>query len=149
MNRNLITVLLVVSWVLLFSTTAFATPIEPILSYDGNIKQLSVEELNNRLAALPNDYPEVSEESWPPTTDDSIGDLETKEYTFEDLNSPYLVVKSGSKTLIYYIAGLSSATVVTDQGISYYATVPDASIMYLLGPALIALGIVGRRKKRE
>jgi hypothetical protein len=138
------------SAVFLIHTISLATqiePLDPILTYEGNIKHLSLEDLNMELANQK--LPPIPEENWPPITNDSLGELDLKDYIFEDLNTPYLVVKAGTITNVYYTAGLTSVRIKTDKGISYYASVPDASVMFLLGPALIALGIVGRRKNIE
>jgi hypothetical protein len=147
MNRKLIMALSLVSSLFLFSTLAFAIPVDPI-EYEGkNIFQADLDELNSLLTnagCLP-----VTEDAWPVTPNESLDGLDLKTYKFEDLNTKYLAIKAGRDSFIYCTAGMESITVTTpnNKGISSYASVPDASIFFLLGPALVALGIVGRKKK--
>jgi len=55
---------------------------------------------------------------------------------------------SGSASVALAISPADGSGVGPSQNYLVNVSVPDASIMFLLGPALISLGVMGRRKKK-
>jgi len=86
-------------------------------------------------------------DSWPVNQTEMPGDVDLKKLTITDPGS-ITVVKAANVTSIFDTSGSPSFTFVSDRGVSSYASVPDASIMWLLGTALMILGFFGRRRAK-
>ena len=78
-----------------------------------------------------------------------LGAVNTGTYEY-NVNVDYLADGKFTITLAFlggdFFIDKSKLTIECD---SDYASVPDASIMFLLGPSLIVLGIFSRRRKSE
>jgi len=127
-----------------------------MISYDGNVFGMKLATVNslidnyniNSLDANSSPFPNITADSWraPPT--EVFTDI--KSYTFNNLNTPILITKSGHMSYLYDVRSVSTFVwnSPNNKGLSSYASVPDASIMLLLGPALIILGLFGRRRAK-
>jgi len=148
--KCIVTSLTVLVFVFGMSTNVFALPIEPIATYSGNYHQLSVDEINALIDSYSPQLPNIAEDSWPPNQVEMGEDTDIKSYTFDDLNTNYFITKEGPISYVYFVGGISTFDWVSNdgKGLSNYASVPDASIMLLLGSSLMGLAVFSRKSKR-
>ena len=115
--------------------------------YDGNIKQASFSDIID----LTGDCCGITEEAWSPDVFIDIP-LEFDSDTLEIENAGALIAfKAGNVSYLFCNPDIGSTITITapsGNGISNYASIPDASIMWLLGPAFIILGLFGRRRAK-
>jgi hypothetical protein len=122
-------------------------PINMYISYPGNVASASFSDIETYIS----DCCGITEESW--STDNFIElPKEIDSNTLEIADSGALIAfKAGTGSwLICNPYGGSTITIESPngRGISNYASVPDASIMWLLGTAFIILGLFGRRRAK-
>ena len=147
-RKFIVALLAVPVFVICMSTHALSIP-EPYV-YDGNILQVSMDDLN----AIIDDefgelYPDIGEGSgW---VEHQMLDDGITSHTFDVSGLNWLAIKEGNKSYLYYVGDLDvfEWNSISGRSLSMWATIPDASIMWLLGSSLLGLALLGRRKSKN
>ena len=115
--------------------------------YDGNIKRASFAVLLDLIG----DCCDIRAEDWSKNVFiDTPPEFDSDTLTIEDAGK-LIAFKAGNQSYLYCNPDIGSTVTITapnGKGISNYASIPDASIMLLLGPILLFIAVLGRRRKR-
>jgi hypothetical protein len=146
----LVASLTVIVFVFGMTTNVLALSI-PYHILGNNLHKISTEDINSIIDENFNtSYPDISEKSWPPNPTEVLQD-EIMEYIFDVSKISWFLTKESKAWYLYYVGNIEFFhwTSKSGKALSSYASVPDASIMLLLGSSLLFLGLLGRRKSKK
>jgi hypothetical protein len=89
----------------------------------------------------PTSVPEPVEDGYP--IDSSSGEITL------DGNTAYLTLKWNHTFGLWDVGGLTSVTFSTSKGLSHYRSIPDASIVLLLGSSFLCLALLTRKRRQS
>jgi hypothetical protein len=137
--------------VLVFGINTDALSI-PIIEYEGNLLQLNDDEINDLIDDEFSDDSiyDIHPDAWKPVETEMQEDDITS-YTFDVSQTTWLLLKEGTMSFLIYVGDIDifEYESITGNALSYYASVPDASTMLLLGSSLLILALLGRRKYKR
>ena len=152
LNREILVASLTVL-VLVFGMSTNGSAISiPYHILGNNLNKISTEEINQIIADEFSTFCSscsISEESWAPNPIEVLQD-EIIEDIFDVSKTSWFLAKESTNWYLYYVGDIDVFhwQSISGKALSSYASVPDASVMLLLGSSLLLLGLLTRRKRR-
>ena len=152
-RKFLVAALTVIVFVIGMSSNVSAVPIRvnALFSFIGPLSKININDFIDAADAADPDhhYPNIIEDCWPPDPIEELRD-DIISKIFDVSETSWFLVKSEKTWYVYYVGNIDELLWISPDGkgaLSSYCSIPEPTVMWLLGTAMIVLGLLGRKRK--